>query len=183
MNKQLVILIDQDGVLADYTKKLLEETAREFPQLPVISARDSLHFNTEQQFPREYGERIDALSLREGFILGLEPIEGALVGINTLLEMGHDVRICTSPKKTFNPCVLEKFAWVEKYLGQKWVERMILTRDKTLVHGDILIDDKPKISGVHSPSWQHIIYDQAYNQDAQGERCTWRDYMKLFDKR
>ena len=50
MNKQLVILVDQDGVLADYTKKLLEETAREFPELPVITARDSVHFNTEQQF-------------------------------------------------------------------------------------------------------------------------------------
>lgn len=48
MNKQLIILVDQDGVLADYTKALLASTAHEFPELPVITPCDSLHFNTEK---------------------------------------------------------------------------------------------------------------------------------------
>lgn len=40
-----------------------------------------------------------------------------------------------------------QYAWVEKHLGQEFLEQVILTRDKTLITGDILIDDKPDIQG------------------------------------
>lgn len=40
-----------------------------------------------------------------------------------------------------------QYAWVEKHLGHDFLEQVILTRDKTLVTGDILIDDKPDILG------------------------------------
>ena len=46
-------------------------------------------------------------------------------------------------------CVCVQYAWVEKHLGQEFVEQVILTRDKTLISGDILIDDKPDIIGEH----------------------------------
>ena len=39
----------------------------------------------------------------------------------------------------------EKYQWVEKYLGKSAVSQLMLTKDKTIVHGDILIDDKPMI--------------------------------------
>lgn len=32
-------------------------------------------------------------------------------------------------------------------MGHEFVEQVILTRDKTLITGDILIDDKPDILG------------------------------------
>lgn len=44
-------------------------------------------------------------------------------------------------------CVLFQYAWVEKHLGHDFLEQVILTRDKTVVSGDILIDDKPDILG------------------------------------
>jgi hypothetical protein len=36
---------------------------------------------------------------------------------------------------------------VERNLGPQFVERIILTRDKTMVLGDLLIDDKDTIQG------------------------------------
>lgn len=36
---------------------------------------------------------------------------------------------------------------MEKHLGPQFVERIILTRDKTVVLGDLLIDDKDTIQG------------------------------------
>lgn len=36
---------------------------------------------------------------------------------------------------------------MEKHLGHEFLEQVILTRDKTLITGDILIDDKPDILG------------------------------------
>ena len=44
-------------------------------------------------------------------------------------------------------CVCVQYAWVEKHLGHEFLEQIILTRDKTLITGDILIDDKPDILG------------------------------------
>lgn len=44
-------------------------------------------------------------------------------------------------------CVRVQYAWVEKHLGHDFLEQVILTRDKTLITGDILIDDKPDILG------------------------------------
>lgn len=40
-----------------------------------------------------------------------------------------------------------QYRWVEKHLGPQFVERIILTRDKTVVLGDLLIDDKDTIQG------------------------------------
>jgi len=40
--------------------------------------------------------------------------------------------------------VLEKYHWVEKYFERDFTKRLVLTKDKTIIHGDFLIDDKPK---------------------------------------
>lgn len=79
---------------------------------------------------------------------------------------GARVFICTTLKKFFhNPhCAGNKHAWVMKHLGKGWTERVILTRDKTLVHGDVLIDDKPDVEGVAKPTWKHVYFDQPYNR-------------------
>ncbi len=178
-NKRKTILFDQDGVLANYTKAHLDAIAREFPELPRYHAKEVSHFNTEEVFPVEYHERIEALALRPGFFANLEPILGAVEALQSLLAEGYDVRICTAPKKIFDNCVAEKFAWVKRHLGQEFVERMVLTRDKTLVYGEILVDDKPDITGVCKPTWKHVLYDQPYNRNSDRPRLTWANYREV----
>ena len=57
----------------------------------------------------------------------------------------------------------EKYQWVEKHLGKKAVSQLMLTKDKTIVRGDLLIDDKPGIKGLDSPSWFHALFTAAHN--------------------
>ncbi|GAA1772330.1 hypothetical protein GCM10009712_20440 [Pseudarthrobacter sulfonivorans] len=45
--------------------------------------------------------------------------------------------------------------------GTDAVDRLILTHDKTTVHGDVLIDDKGIITGAAVPSSKHLIHDQS----------------------
>lgn len=45
---------------------------------------------------------------------------------------------------------------MEKHLGPQFVERIILTRDKTVVLGDLLIDDKDTIQGLICFPWQPL---------------------------
>ena len=48
-------------------------------------------------------------------------------------------------------------------MGEDWIKRIILTKDKTIINADMLVDDRPQIQGATIPSWEHIIYDQPYN--------------------
>ncbi|ELW68324.1 5'(3')-deoxyribonucleotidase, cytosolic type [Tupaia chinensis] len=90
-----------------------------------------------------------------GFFLDLEPIPGALEAMREMSAMPDtEVFICTSPLLKYDHCVVEKYRWVEQHLGPEFVERIILTRDKTVVLGDLLIDDKDTIRGWTRYSWQ-----------------------------
>lgn len=43
-------------------------------------------------------------------------------------------------------CSLQ-YAWVEKHFGPDFLEQIVLTRDKTVVSADLLIDDRLDIIG------------------------------------
>lgn len=87
-----------------------------------------------------------------------------------------------------------QYEWVEKHLGPDWINRLILTRDKTMINGDILIDDKVHITGaMNSPSWKHVVFTASNNQNVKvkGEKLrldnwtdgTWRTMIEDFKKR
>ena len=89
--------------------------------------------------------------------------------------------ICTSPM-TENPyCLQEKFEWIGKHLGNAWTKKMIITKDKTIVLGNFLIDDNPNIKGVQEPTWEHILYSQPYNLNVDNKRrMTWQNWKHIF---
>lgn len=159
----MLILLDQDNVLADFERGFAESWQTRYGSpAPVNPARPN--FYIREDLPPEYRPQLHALCTAEGFFLNLPPKQGALEAARALLASGHDVRICTSPINDYRHCVGEKIAWVEQHLGAEWTHRVILTKDKTWVRGDILIDDKPAVSGSLPPVWQHWLYDAPYNR-------------------
>ncbi len=180
-----VVLFDMDGVMCDYAGRLLS-LAHKRLGLPLYKAKDVASFNTEWIFPEEYQKDVEALSLEPGFFETLEPIPFAIEAFHEIADPNDDdgvanVYICTSPKRFENNphCLAEKSAWVAKYLGKEYVNRIIFTRDKTLAHGHVLIDDKPSISGSRVPDWTHVYYDQPYNKLYTGPRIkSWKHWRK-----
>lgn len=176
-----IILVDMDGVLADYTQGVLDSMGLHYPEMIRLPYEAHVEFDTHKVYPTELHEQIRELTYRKGFFAGLKPIEGALEGIQWLTEEGYDIRICTSPLRRWQHCVAEKYEWVAAYLGSGFVERMILTRDKSLVWGAYLIDDRPNPAehAVVSPPWIHLLYDQPYNRNVTGiQRVTWRELIR-----
>lgn len=47
-----------------------------------------------------------------------------------------------------------QYAWVEKHFGPEFLEQIVLTRDKTVVSADLLIDDRPDITGKGGAGWR-----------------------------
>lgn len=180
MRKNCTILVDQDGVLANYDKRLIEIVAAEYPEEQRFSESELTLFNTHLLYSPANQMAIDRIALRRGFFENLEPVNGAVEALHDLLSSGFDVRICTAPKKRYKYCVPEKLAWIEKHLGRDFSLRTILTRDKTLVRGRVLIDDKPEVRGVAEPEWEHVLYDRPYNRSVTGKRrLNWQNYREV----
>lgn len=173
-----VILVDMDGVLADwgagYGRHLdyYAERAEGIPRHQQQTSFDLMAGLNEDQrlVVRETMNNMDYFAL--------DPIPGAKRALYGMLDYGHDVLICTSPWNSNRRCVDEKFRWVGYHLGSSWLDRVIITKDKTMVQADILVDDKPLITGRYEPTWTQVLFDQPYNQGVTGRDrlMTWDDW-------
>jgi 5'-nucleotidase len=117
-----IVYVDMDGVLCDYQSAFDRERLR----------------NPAQPYPQSV----------PGFYLGLKPIQGAVEGFTALSSHPMlDVHILTAPS-IYNPlCYTEKRLWVEDHLGFDAVNRLIIAPDKSLLRGDVLIDDQAEGRG------------------------------------
>ena len=46
-----------------------------------------------------------------------------------------------------------QYEWIEKHIGQEWLDKIIITWDKTVIEGDLLFDDKVDITGKKIATW------------------------------
>lgn len=158
------ILIDMDGVIADFEGGFLKNWKELHPDKLLIPLEQRTTFRIVDQYPEELRRMVEGVIQAPNFIRDLEPIQGSLEALQEMRVMDVDIFICTSPLEAYENCVLEKYEWIEEKLGRDWTKRIILTRDKTIIKGDILIDDKINIEGSEVPTWEHVIYDQPYNR-------------------
>jgi 5'-nucleotidase len=175
----MLVLVDQDGVLADFDRGFNLAWQEKFPDRAVVELALRRHFYLRDDYPEEHRAEIKQLQASAGFIVGLPPLPGALAALEAMLGAGHDVRICTSPLSRFTNCVGEKFQWVDDHLGAEWVGRIVLTKDKTLVRGDVLIDDKPEVTGSLVPTWEHLVFEAPYNSAATARRINWGNWQQV----
>jgi 5'-nucleotidase len=119
----MIIYIDMDGVLCD--------------------------FNTPyQQALIEHPEELYPQSI-PGFFINLTPFENAIESVKTL-ALVNDVYILSAPSVLNPHSYTEKRLWIEKYLGIEMCHKLILTPNKGLNKGDILIDDEKSGRGQES---------------------------------
>ena len=176
----MLILLDQDGVLADFEHAFLNAWRERYPDIPPVEYQNRTSFYILENYPAELRPLAEAIYTAPGFIRNLPPVPGSLEAVKELLALGMDIRICTSPLSQFENCVAEKYLWVEKHLGRAATNRLILTKDKTLIQGDLLIDDKPEIKGAVRPRWKHILYDAPYNRHIiDRPRVTWANWRNV----
>lgn len=178
----MIILIDQDGVIADIERGFIETWRKMFPNEEYIPLSKRKTHSQRASY-KEKEEKFNNVFWSEGFFLNLPIIGGAKKAIEDMREEGYTVKICSAPISFYKFCIPEKYAWIEKNLGTEWVKEVILSRDKTLIHGDILIDDKPEVTGVNTPSWKHVLFEAPYNEHSikpkiKSDWSNWREVIK-----
>ncbi len=178
----MIFLIDQDGPLANFEKSFLIKWRAKFFNEPFVPLKQRTTFYARDQYPEHLHSKMESIYLAPGFILGLPPTTGAIAAVKKMIQLGHDVRICTSPLSQYDNCILEKFQWVEKYFGREFTKKIISAKDKTLICGDLLIDDKPEIGGIMEPGWEHVIFDCPHNRDVTNKkRINWKNWRKILN--
>ena len=176
------ILVDMDGVLSDFDGEFLKRWRERYPEKIYIPLEERTSFYVKDSYPEDLKPLVTDILLEPSFFREMMPMTGAIQAMKEMKDMEFEIFICTSPLTAYKNCVLEKYEWVEKHLGADWVSQIILTKDKTLVKGDYLIDDKPAISGVETnPTWEHIVYDRPYNRDVSKKRLDWSNWKDVID--
>lgn len=195
VDRKIRVLVDMDGVIADFEKSLIQIYQNECPNLPVLPCylRRGLFIDKQydeyffQDWP-EAGEKLRTIMKREHFFKNLPPIPEAVNKIHCLLDNpGYDVSICTSPLTHNVFCTSEKLEWLDKFFGNRFHRKVIMTNDKTLVNADFLLDDKEHIEGaIENPSFEHILVRQQHNQhvtstDKKNILESWNGLDDLFE--
>lgn len=178
------ILVDMDGVIADWGRAYGESLDRFGEEAAAIPRhKDQRSFNLNEGRTDTEQAIIAAVMVEEGFYARLEPIAGAKTALKAMVKAGHDVRIVTSPWVSNPTCASDKLNWIVRHYGSHWGARVIITADKTIVHGDYLIDDKPHITGIATPTWEHVLFDQPYNRTIDGKRriSDWSLWTEVLD--
>lgn len=172
------LLVDMDAVIAHWGAefdKCLNVFGPVADGIPRTAHQQQWNLNEG----RTAAERkiIEQVMIEPGFYRRLELIPGAKQALKAALKAavkaGHDVRIVSSPYISNPTCASDKLDWIARHYGSQWASRLILTNDKTVVHGDILVDDKPEVTGSMEPTWMHVLFgDYAYNRAVAGPRIT-----------
>lgn len=170
MSTPFIVLSDQDAPLDDWESGLVRDVRAQNPHLAIADAgtRDTWDFHLECS-PEESTAFKNAMNAPE-FYRNLPAVPGSVETIRGLLDRGDEVFVVTTPSLDNPTCADDKLASLTERHGADVAARTILTFDKTVVRGNVLVDDKPKVTGLMTPEWTHMPFDEAYNQATPGPR-------------
>ena len=184
MNVPPTVLFDLDGVLADFDTGLRERVAATYGPRWVINDADRRSWSYADDYLAVHGDDapdgITQVHRQPGFYRSLPPHVAAVDAFRTLALRGWHTAICSAPSLSNPTCASDKLAWVAHHLGSDAARHTVLTKDKTLVAGTYLLDDKLEITGTHPPQWTHLLVSTATNRRGHYPHRfhRWKDLLK-----
>jgi len=164
------ILLDMDGVVADFLGLLLKQYNHLTGE--NVKRQDIRHVRVGKSVK-------DPMTIRKliestGFIRNLDPLPGAIDGVNSLVKGGHDV-VFVSNGTNCETSGHEKRDWLKYHFNKTWdIVPLVLTYHKYLVRGDCLVDDNPKHLRNLDKSTTPLLWNHPYNANVQ-------DYIRIYD--
>lgn len=151
------VLLDVDGVLADFSGELLRWVGPQYTraQLTEWDLTKALGIENRQHLFDEYASE-------PGFCESLPVLEGAQDFVEELRKVA-DVVIVTSPYSAARLWTFERLRWLERHFGISKYD-VIFAKRKYLVKGDVMIDDGPhNIDEFVNRGGRGLLIDQPWN--------------------
>ena len=132
-------------------------------------------YNNNPEFKEIYKNNPDEIP---GIFKDPNPIEGAIESVNKLAESGkYDLFIATTATWNNPEAAMHKRLWIEKYFGDLFKKKMMITHRKDLLLGDYLIDDRPK-NGAEDFKGELLSFGRSYEKKEWNAYRTWDDILK-----
>lgn len=178
-----LLLMDQDGPLAAFDDLFYERVVERGWQLDVSSPAEQVHRYFSDHIVDEI-ERAESRRMTEepGWFRELPVVPGSQEGVARLMEAGVDIWICTKPMEGNPTCASDKYEWVAEHFPDL-AKRVIVTPNKGLVVGDVLLDDAPLSDWFPYACWTPVIYECGYNGGGSDwghlPRWTWDQDIEI----
>lgn len=156
----LRILLDMDGITADFFGPLLHEYQRRTGESVPIERITEWDMGKNVSHP----ETIFAIFHEHGFFENLPPVPGAIEAIKRFLELGHEVVIVSAPCTPHSAA--EKIKWCAKHLPFMDQKNLILCHHKYkyTISGDVIVDDNAETASRYTQENKNsIALTIAYN--------------------
>jgi 5'-nucleotidase len=176
-----IFLVDMDGPLAGFDEHFFAQCAANGWPLDVEGPHaQTARFATDHIPDREHRRLARALVDDTDWFRELPVTPYAVEGMMHLEAYGWDVWVCTKPLEVNKTCRDSKAAWLEEHFPG-YERKLIITPDKSMVHGAILLDDAPHIDWIRRAEWAPVIFDAPYNRDGSKweglSRTTWEEIL------
>lgn len=139
-------LLDLDGTLADYDGAIADRMFGD-RHLQALGLEKARHL----------------ISAEPGFFLNLKPLPDGFMIVEVLRELGFSFHVATKGPRTKPLAWTEKLMWCDKHLPGIPVT---ITSDKSLIRGDVLVDDWPPYVEAwlrSNPNGKAIMPFRSYN--------------------
>lgn len=169
----LTVLLDMDGPLAGFDEQFHQRALEEGWTLDIEHPRDQVHRYLTDHLPdpRHRAAARRVLETDTTWFATLPVVEYAQEGVAELEQAGASLWVCTKPLEKNAGCRDGKGAWLRRHFGT-WLEnRLIVAPDKSMVRGDLLLDDAPKRSWLARAEWAPVVFTCPFN----GEGSEWAD--------
>jgi 5'-nucleotidase len=165
-----VFLVDMDGPLADFDRLFFDRCAENGWRLDC-TLEEQRHRHATDHLPDRRERRLARQMVHTTrWFLDLPVTPGAQEGLEALAAAGQ-VWIVTKPLEANPWCRDDKAAWLERSFGEQWVQRLIVAPDKSMIRGDVLLDDAPREDWFAAASWRPVIFSRPWN----GAGSRWAD--------
>lgn len=155
--KKLIILFDADDTVEDLLSPWLSILNKTYGTSVV--PEDVTDWNVASFFPQLTKEQVFAPLYDKHFWSLIEPIEGSVHNLKKLLTDGHDLHMVTA--SNYQTCAAKVERLLELFPFLDW-NHIILTSNKQMVRGDILIDDGPH--NLVGGKYIKFLFDRPHNR-------------------
>lgn len=157
------ILIDMDDTIENLSIEWVKYINRLYgTDVDPYSLRD---FNVSLAFPTLTYEQVYGITLEEELWKYVRPIDGAVHYVKKLIDDGHRVYIVTSTEYESIRYKMEHVLF--KYFPYLTWKDVIITANKQLIKGDVLVDD-----GIHNlvgGDYEKILFTAPHNCEYDAE--------------
>jgi 5'-nucleotidase len=156
----MIVFVDMDGVAADIIPYWLYRYNTDFQD--DLSYEDITCWGLEKLVKPLCGEHIRDYLDDPGFFAKARVIDGSIDALRDISDKGHKVYFATHTPETSRTAYYEKCTWADRHFPFIGGDHVIAVKDKSVLLGDVLIDDKPE--NLVAFQGRRVLYDQPWNR-------------------